>query len=129
MEIIRSTAAQVPPTRRSGTFTGEVHLVPLLPLTDGVVVNRVLFAPSSRTYWHRHEHGQLLRVEEGAGWVGVSGQLPARVGRDDLVWAPPGELHWHGSAEDQGLVHTAVSLGETVWLAEVTEADLAGTRG
>lgn len=126
MEIVRSAAAEAPPTPRSGTFTGEVGLVPLLPPTDGVVVNRVSFAPASRTYWHRHEHGQLLRVEEGTGWVGVAGEPPVRVGRDDLVWAPPGETHWHGSALDEPLVHTAVSLGETVWLGEVTEEDLGG---
>ena len=127
MRIVRSTGRAVPPTRRSGTFTGEVWSEPLLPATDGVLVNRVTFAPASRTYWHRHEHGQLLQVTRGAGWVGVGGAPAERLGRGDLVWAPPGETHWHGSAEHDQLVHTSISLGETAWLDEVTAADLAAT--
>ena len=124
MKIVRRAAVSVPPTRRTGTFTGEVWSEPLLPPTDGVLVNRVSFAPSSRTYWHRHEHGQLLLVDEGDGWVGVRGEAPERLGRGDLVWSPPGETHWHGSGVRSPLVHTAIALGETAWLDEVAQGDL-----
>ena len=117
----------VAPTRRTGTFTGEVWSEPLLPATDGVHVNRVAFAPGSRTFWHRHEAGQLLQVEEGAGWVGTVGEPPERLGRGDLVWAPPGETHWHGSGVSDRLVHTSISLGETEWLDEVSADDLSAT--
>ena len=127
MRIVRGTGSP-PPTPRTGTFTGEVWLVPVLPATDGVLVNRVTFGPGSRTFWHRHEHGQLLQVDEGSGWVGVRGDTPERLGRGDAVWAPPGETHWHGTGDTGRLVHTAVSLGETTWLEEVGEADLAATR-
>ena len=40
----------------------------------------------------------------------------------DIVWAPPGEVHWHGAAPDAFLSHTAVSLGLTSWGEEVDEA-------
>jgi quercetin dioxygenase-like cupin family protein len=39
----------------------------------------------------------------------------------DTVYAPPGEAHWHGAAPDSSLLHTAVSLGTTRWLGEVTD--------
>jgi len=39
----------------------------------------------------------------------------------DVVWAPPGEVHWHGAAPDAFLSHTAVSLGLTSWEGEVDE--------
>jgi quercetin dioxygenase-like cupin family protein len=43
------------------------------------------------------------------------------VGAGDVVWAPPGEVHWHGAAPDAFLSHTAVSLGLTSWEEEVNE--------
>jgi quercetin dioxygenase-like cupin family protein len=37
----------------------------------------------------------------------------------DVVWAPPGEEHWHGAAPDSSVAHTAISLGVTEWGEEV----------
>jgi 4-carboxymuconolactone decarboxylase len=127
VNIVRSKDARPPRSRRTGTFTGEVWLEPVLPVTDGILVNRVTFAPSSRTYWHRHEHGQLLQVSDGVGWVGIRGEPPERVHSGDVILSPPGEDHWHGSAEHDRLVHTSISLGETVWLDEVSAVDLEAT--
>jgi hypothetical protein len=32
-----------------------------------------------------------------------------------VVWAPPGEVHWHGAAPDSFVNHTAISLGAPSW--------------
>jgi quercetin dioxygenase-like cupin family protein len=40
-----------------------------------------------------------------------------------VVWAPPGERHWHGGTAETIMTHLAVSLGTTGWLDEVSDAD------
>jgi quercetin dioxygenase-like cupin family protein len=119
MIIARGRASGAPSARRSETFTGEVWLDPVLPPTDGVMVNAVVFTPRARTFWHRHEQGQLLVVTAGAGYVCAESGAPELVRAGDVVWAPPGERHWHGAGEDTYLSHVAVSLGKTLWETEV----------
>lgn len=128
MRVVRAGAEPAPRTRRSGTFTGEVWLEPVLAV-DGLTVGSVVFTPGARTFWHSHEAGQLLTVTGGRGWVVARGESAERVERGDIVWAPPGEVHWHGAADDAHLAHTAVSLGTTTWLEEVTARDLAALPG
>ena len=41
----------------------------------------------------------------------------------DTVHIPAGEEHWHGATADTYLLHLAVSVGETVWLDEVSDDD------
>ena len=41
----------------------------------------------------------------------------------DVVWAAPGEEHWHGACGDSLLTHMAVSHGTTEWGGEVGESD------
>lgn len=108
-----------PPAQpRSGTFTGSVWGEAVLPATDGVRISNVYFAPGSRTYWHRHEHGQAIHVISGDGWVVSRSTGAVRVRQGDTVWAPPGDEHWHGADAEGFLVHLAVSIGETDWLEE-----------
>lgn len=128
MELIRGRAEGARCERREDTFSGVVWGDHLMPATDGVVLNTVYFSPSARTHWHAHERGQVLHVTSGEGWVGVRGGTTERVRAGDTVWAPPGEEHWHGAADDAFLVHLAVSLGRIEWLDEVSEADVAEGR-
>jgi quercetin dioxygenase-like cupin family protein len=123
MRIVRTSADHLPSEVRGPTFTGTVHVVPVLPATDGVVINAVTFTPCARTHWHSHERGQILSVLLGSGWVYTQGQAPQRLGPGDVVWVPPGEVHWHGAAADSVLAHQAVSLGTTQWLDPVDETD------
>jgi quercetin dioxygenase-like cupin family protein len=120
MRIVRGRAIRGESERRSETFTGEVWADPVLPSTDGVVVNNVFFAPGSRTYWHHHEHGQILQVTAGTGRVCTLGSAPEALLPGDLVWVPPGELHWHGAGPEGYLLHLAISLGATRWGRPVT---------
>jgi quercetin dioxygenase-like cupin family protein len=98
-------------------------LDPLVGVDDGkreVRVNSVVFDPGGRTYWHSHDDGQLLFVAGGRGAVETRDGDQRELLPGDAVWAPPGEEHWHGAAPDSLLVHTAVSLGRTQWLDEVS---------
>lgn len=109
--------------KRGATFTGEVWADPVLPRTDDVTLNTVFFPPRGRTFWHRHENGQVLHVIAGSGLVCADGETPRVLRAGDVVWAPPGELHWHGGGPGSFLTHLAVSLGTTQWEQEVTDAE------
>jgi quercetin dioxygenase-like cupin family protein len=106
-----------------GTFTGQAMLDPLLD--DGaaakVRVNSVIFQPGGRTHWHSHTDGQVLLVGSGRGVVENRDGDRHVLHAGDLVWAPPGEQHWHGAAPDSFLAHTAVSLGLTQWHEAVSD--------
>ena len=105
--------------QRDSTFTGTVWMDPVLPTTDDVTINNVFFTPGARTYWHHHQHGQILHVTAGEGLICTSGEAPRRIRTGDTIWVPGGERHWHGAAPDSYLIHTAISLGTTVWAEEV----------
>lgn len=111
-----------PSEQRTATFTGTVHLDPVLDAGD-VLVNTVIFTPGAHTYWHRHPGGQLLIVTAGRGIVASRSGAVRIVGTGDVIWTEPGEEHWHGACADTLMTHTAVSHGKTQWAAEVAEAD------
>jgi quercetin dioxygenase-like cupin family protein len=68
MLIVRGDA-QTLPSELNKAATGEVWFDPILPKTDGVDVGTVVFSPNGRTVWHQHEHGQLLQITSGYGFV------------------------------------------------------------
>ncbi len=128
MHIVHGRAAGATTQARDATFTGTVWGDPVLPTTDGTTVNSVTFTPGARTYWHHHERGQLLVVMAGTGWVCTQGKPPQALTVGDVVWVPPDEQHWHGAGPGSILTHTAVSLGTTTWLHEVSEAEYGEAR-
>ena len=125
MQIARGRQDGGESSKRDGTFTGTVYLDPVLPSADSNSVNDVFFAPGSRTYWHFHEFGQILKVTSGEGLVCSAGGAPRVIRAGDTVWVPAGERHWHGGSASTCLAHTAISLGQTTWLDEVTEDEYA----
>ncbi len=121
--IIIPPSAQAGPGKPAQTFTGTVFPYVTMPATDGVVINTVNFSPCARTYWHRHERGQIIVVLAGRGLVQAEGG-PVHVMRaGDTIWSPPGERHWHGASTESYVVHTAISLGRTEWENEVTDQE------
>ena len=108
----------------SATFTGSVFM-DLGHRDPTIAIQHVFFTPSARTYWHHHENGQLLKVVAGAGWVCEKGGKPKRLAIGDIVWCPPGTIHWHGADEGSYLCHLAVSHGKTSWMHEVSEDEYA----
>ena len=125
MRIVHGSDRGGPSERREATFTGEVWADPLLPTTDGNTIATVFFAPGARTYWHHHEHGQILQVLAGNGLVCADGGRPQRLRAGDTVLVPAGERHWHGATPESFMTHTAISLGVTQWADEVAETDYA----
>ena len=86
----------------------------------------MFFAPKGHTHWRRHINGQVLLVTQGKGYVRTADGESVEVMAGDVVHVAPGELHWHGAAENSYLLHTAISLGSTEWLGEVTDDQDAG---
>lgn len=120
MKLIRPEDRDGVGGKQGSQFTGPVTSFLTMAATDGVVINTVSFPPGARTFWHRHEAGQILQVLAGEGRVGTAeGVRVLRAG--DTVWCPPGERHWHGAGPDSFLTHTAISLGATQWDVAVDE--------
>jgi quercetin dioxygenase-like cupin family protein len=119
MKHARGRSDGLPSQEGTGTFTGRVLLDPVLS-AGNARINSVMFSPGGRTYWHSHDDGQVLIVGTGRGMVATRDGEQRVLAAGDTVYAPPGEEHWHGAAPDSFLLHTAVSLGTTRWLDEVT---------
>jgi quercetin dioxygenase-like cupin family protein len=125
VKINRGREPGQPSEDRTGTasFTGTVWADAVLTGVPNVSVNDVFFGPGGRTYWHRHELGQVLLVVHGRGQVQTRAGEGGWVEAGDVVFFEPGEEHWHGAGEETYLLHRAISLGETEWLDEVADAD------
>ena len=102
---------------RGPTFTGRVWGDAVLSGQDGVSVNLVIFEPGARTHWHHHEVAQVLHVTGGAGWIQTRDGQGGPLTFGDTVHIPAGE--------DSVMSHLAISIGETVWLDPVSDADYA----
>lgn len=124
MRIVSARSGK-PSIEASGTFSGTVHQDPVITDQDDVKINTVIFTPCGRTYWHYHEHGQILQVFRGRGYVCGKDGVPQLITEGDWVWIEPGERHWHGGTQDSLLGHTAITLGGTTWLEEVSEEEYA----
>jgi quercetin dioxygenase-like cupin family protein len=108
----------------TGSGPGTIHGEMLLDSTleaDGVGINSVMFTPGSRTDWHSHTGGQVFFITYGHGMVATRDGDYKAVQAGDVVYAPPGEVHWHGAAPDAYVVYSAVSLGRSEWLDPVTD--------
>ena len=109
-------------------FTGTVRIDPLFhaPSPARVAGATVTFEPGARTAWHTHPLGQTLQILSGVGLVQCWGG-PVRVVRaGDVVWFPPGEMHWHGASTSIAMVHLAFQEaldGKHVdWMEHVSDA-------
>jgi quercetin dioxygenase-like cupin family protein len=80
-------------------FTSTVRIDPLFQANDPTRMAgaSVTFEPGFRSAWHSHPIGQILIVTAGCGLVQVWGGPIERICPGDVVWAPPGEKHWHGA--------------------------------
>jgi quercetin dioxygenase-like cupin family protein len=124
MEFQRGRAGQATSTDLP-VITGTVWLDNLLT-SDGIGVNIATFAPGARTKWHSHTVGQLFLVSAGRGMVATRDGECRAMQAGDVVFAPAGEVHWHGAGPDSFVVYSVVSLGKTEWLEEaVTDEEFA----
>jgi quercetin dioxygenase-like cupin family protein len=128
IKVIRPDA-YAGPAKTPPHFSGTVLPYVTMPSTDGVQINNVTFTPGARTFWHRHERGQILQVISGRGFVQLEGEAAQVIRAGDVVWIPPGDRHWHGAAADSPMTHTAISLGVTAWEDEVPQGEYAKAQG
>jgi quercetin dioxygenase-like cupin family protein len=117
------TRAGLPSARRTETFTGTVWGDPVSDPGTDPTASTVVFAPHGRTYWHRHQGGQLVTASAGEGLVVADDGTSYLVGEGQSVWTPSGETHWHGAGPQSILSHTAYSFGITDWLDEVSDEE------
>jgi quercetin dioxygenase-like cupin family protein len=114
MKVVRANDA----TRaQTGAFTGETELNRLLSAQEpgGMAASVVHFEDGARTHWHVHPGEQLLYILDGQGRVGTADEEFV-VNPGDLVYATPGERHWHGAAPGQAMTHLSVTnVGPPEW--------------
>ena len=111
-------------------FTGEALFGPVR--ADGSLnILAVSFSPGARTDWHYHPDGQVLYVTNGAGFVQNEEGASIEISTGDLVYAPPGQVHWHGAVPDSPMTHLSHTTGApTVWESrKVTDDEYRSATG
>lgn len=107
--------------------TGHPHAGRLLesdtPDGTGTRANVLTFMPGSRTYWHRHDQGQILYIISGEGRVASETGEKVKVKIGDIIHTPAGERHWHGAGPDTAMAHLAIATGGYEWFEEVSEEE------
>ncbi len=94
-----------------------------------LTIARRRFEPGARTYWHSHEKGQLLMVEQGRMRVQKRGQQMQELGVGASDYTAPDVVHWHGAAPAQALVQINAGFGGMAkWFEEVNADDYSGKK-
>jgi quercetin dioxygenase-like cupin family protein len=111
-EQITITPSGTRPTIRgpAQAYTGTAVADTLVAPTDRshVMAVTVTFEPGARTAWHNHPAGQYLVVTSGVGWVQERGGEKREIRPGDVVWTPPGVVHWHGATATNAMSHLAI---------------------
>ena len=125
MRVMRSAATASTPADPT-KFTGRVWRTDFLdPADDHSLAGLAMsYEPGARSYWHVHDHEQVIVVLYGNGLVSWEGlEAPELLGPGDWWHVTPGVPHWHGATRRFPFAHLAVTAGGgTHWLTEVTEA-------
>ena len=118
-------AQQQPAGATPARFTGTSTSMDGKDLT----IARRRFDAGARTYWHSHERGQLLMVEQGRMRTQKRGNSMQDLGVGATDYTPPNIAHWHGAAPDQPLVQINAGFGGVAkWFEEVTTDEYAGKK-
>lgn len=122
----RWTGAQQQPTPGNRPlFTGKSD-----PM-DGkdLSVARRHFDAGARSYWHSHDNGQLLMVEQGKMRTQKRGQPMKELAAGESDYTAPNVVHWHGAAPDVPLVQINVGFsGGSKWYEAVTDDQYNGKK-
>ena len=122
--VLGASAQQPAGGQGQARFTGATKTMG--PHTIRVGSGHIHFEPGARTWWHSHRHGQVMIVEQGRGRHQNHGEPVREFAVGDTAYAPPNVMHWHGAAPDRSMTQVSVSVGETTWGGEVSEADYLG---
>ena len=126
--LVLALAASARWTRAQGNaprFTGRTEVVDSKDLSMG----RRTFEPGARTFWHSHDKGQLLFVEQGRGVVQRRGESMKELKAGDSDYTGPNVVHWHGAAPNDRLLQINIGFGgETKWGEAVTDEEYGGRK-
>ena len=104
-------------------FTGRTDVLDAKDLSSG----RRCFEPGARTWWHSHDKGQLLFVQEGRARVQRKGQAIKELAAGESDYTAPNVVHWHGATPGDRLVQVNIGFGGgTKWMEQVTDQEYAG---
>lgn len=100
-----------------GNFVGQVHLEIVDEAADESRpdIARVSFEDDAVTHWHSHPGGQRLLVLDGRARIGTEADGELQLEPGTFVHTPPGERHYHGSADEAGCTMLAITWGTTHW--------------
>jgi quercetin dioxygenase-like cupin family protein len=88
--------------------------------SEGIEISTISFGPGAHIRWHSHAAGQILLIDHGRGVMVTRYGEVRSLQAADVIYAPPGEEHWHGAAPDSYLEQVNISMGATTWLEPVT---------
>src|SRR5262249_34803909 len=107
-------------TANEPRFTGKTVVMDAKDVSGG----RRSFEPGARTFWHSHDKGQLLLVEQGRMRTQKKGGPVRDLGVGESDYAGPNIVHWQGAPPSESLVQINVGFGGgTKWLDAVTDAE------
>ena len=93
----------------SPLFTGDdVSRQPLAPDSKDFNISVVNFGKGIKNKMHYHESDQVLVVTAGEGVVATENEQ-AVVSVGDVIFAPAGERHWHGSLPGTTFSHITIT--------------------
>lgn len=125
LNVVWTSSAQQPGGASAARFTGTSTSVDSKDLT----IARRRFEAGARTFWHSHERGQLLMVEQGKMRLQRRGGPMRELGVGGTDYTPPDIMHWHGAAPDQPLIQINAGFGGAAkWGEEVTADDYNGKK-
>ena len=116
--------AQQPPAGATPPrFTGTSTSMEAKELT----IARRRFEPGARTYWHSHDNGQLLLVEQGRMRLQKRGDKMRELSVGQSDYTAPNIVHWHGAAPEQALIQINAGFGGVAkWFEEVSADQYGG---
>lgn len=118
-------AQQQPAGATPPLFTGTSTAMDGKDLT----IARRRFEAGARTYWHSHDRGQLLMVEQGRMRMQKRGERMREIGVGETDYTGPNVVHWHGAGPDQPAVQINAGFGGAAkWFDAVTPDEYAGKK-
>jgi quercetin dioxygenase-like cupin family protein len=75
-------------------------------------IDYVHFPNGTRNKFHTHTNDQVLIATAGKGIVATKHKV-VHIKRGDIVWAPAGEIHWHGAEKGSSFTHISITRSHT----------------
>jgi quercetin dioxygenase-like cupin family protein len=104
-----SGSAQQPAAGGAARFTGKNTMLESASSAT-LRAARGRFEAGARSYWHSHDAGQLIFVQEGRARFQRRGEATRDLRAHESDYTAPNVVHWHGAAPDEAAVMVTVAL-------------------